>query len=181
MCIELGTKAPNSKNSEIDNWNRFKDVRKEQEQMAWIIKYHNLSSQTVRITSYGGVTEAVVGEINHEPASSLGTGATDYLSMDQNALKFIADGAVDFYQGVCVENQTLWVRIHVPVQMFGIGTSPYWYYQINDGSDPGLDSEAWSQHDADTVETTINNLSVKMSPTKSHTEITVDVRLDDRS
>lgn len=149
--------------------------------MTWIIRYHNLSSQSVGITHYGGITEEVVGEVNHEPANHLDTGGTDYLSLDQNALTFIASGGVDIYQGLRVSDKTLWVRLHMPVQVFGMGTSPYWYYQINDGSDPGLDSGAWSKHDADTVETTVNNLNVKLSPTKSHTEITVEVRLDDQS
>ncbi|MGA0560168.1 hypothetical protein ACO2Q8_26130 [Larkinella sp. VNQ87] len=149
--------------------------------MAWIINYHNLSSRSVGITHFGGVTEAVVGEVNHQPASPLDTGSTDYLSLDQNALKFIADGAIDIYQGVRVDYQTLWVRIHVPIQVFGIGSSPYWYYQINDGSDPGLGSHAWNKHDSDSVSTTISNLSVKLSPTKDHSNLTVDVTLDDQN
>lgn len=147
----------------------------------WQIQYRNLSSQEVMITHYGGVTQAVVGEINHEPDQKLGVGGSDYLSIDQNAMKFIADGDIDFYQGIVGKGQTLWVRIHVPIQVFGIGTSPYWFYLINRGGDPGLDSPSWSQHDSDTVNTTFGELMVTMSPTKSHSTITVNVTLEDQS
>jgi hypothetical protein len=101
--------------------------------------------------------------------------------MDQNAMKFIADGDIDFYQGIVGKGQTLWVRIHVPLQLFGIGTSPYWFYLINNGANPGLDSPSWSQHDSDTVNTTFGELKVAMSPTKSHSTITVNVTLEDQS
>jgi len=147
--------------------------------MAWVMKYHNLSSKPVEITSFGGITQDVVGIINHEPATHLDTGATDYLSIDQSALTFIADGDIDVYQGVRTTDKTLWVRLHVPLQMFGIGKSPYWYYQTNDGDDPGLDSGSWNKHDTDTVETSIDKISVKLSPVKSHTDITLEVKLDD--
>lgn len=147
--------------------------------MAWEIKYHNLSSQTFDITKFGGITQDVVGIVNHQPADTLPTGSQDYLSLDQNAFKFIAEGDIDIYQGVIMHEGTLWVRLHVPFQMFGIGTSPYWYCMFNDGKDPGLDSSAWAKHDSDTVVSNIKGIRAKMSPTKDHSDITLDVLLDD--
>lgn len=147
--------------------------------MAWIIKYHNVSSKTLTLSDFNGITQAIVGEINHEPDKTLESGGEDYLSLDQNALKFISDGGIDIYQGINMPTKTLWIRMHVPVQVFGIGTSPYWYYLINNGENPTLDNSSWKEHDSDTIDTTINDLKIKMSPVKDHTSITLDIIIDD--
>ena len=149
--------------------------------MAWQIKYQNVSSKKLNITGFGGVTEAVVGEINHQPASTLDIGGSDYLSMDPNAMKFIANGDADFYQGIGVSGNYLWVRVHVPFQMLGIGTSPYWYYLVNNGADPTLDSKSWKKHDSDSVSIDFAGFTAKLSPTKDHTSITLSVTIDDKA
>lgn len=152
--------------------------------MAWIIKYRNLSSKTVTLSGVGGYLEAVVDVINHQPARTLGPGGSDYLSISETAvLDVIANGEVDFFQGVGLGDDVLWVRIVAPLQVVGIGTSPYWHYYIGKKwervSVDGSTRTAWSRHDSDTVTTTFNGLQVKMSPVKSHTEITVEVLLED--
>ncbi len=147
---------------------------------SWQIVYSNLSSQEVTITSWKGITEEVVGEINHETGHILASGGgKDYLAMDQNALKFIASGALDFYQGLNAKKETLWVRLHVPVQVFGIGTSPYFYVYVDNGSDPGLGSSQWEKHDRDQVIKNFGGLKATVEPTGSHTNLTVSVTLED--
>ncbi len=148
--------------------------------MAWVIRYHNLSSHDVSITNFGGTLEDVVSEVNHQPSSSLATGERDYLSIDQNSPKFIGSGAVDFYQGIGdPPGSMLWVRIHVPFQMLGIGTGPYWYYMINEGRNPTLEDSGWQRHESETVKTQFASFKVVLSPVVSHTEIELSVILED--
>lgn len=151
---------------------------------AWRIKYSNLSSHDVQITDFGGVTEAVVGEVNHKPSGTLAAGASDYLGMDQNALKFIANGALDFYQGLSWGGMTLWVRIHVPLQILGIGTRPYYYIHTDSGQDPGLDGSWQGGTSTDNSSVEIANgdegLKITISPTGTHTTLTVAVTIEDK-
>jgi hypothetical protein len=149
--------------------------------VAWVITYHNYSATPLQITNFGGVTEAVVGETNHQPGNTLAVGASDYLSLDQNALSFVADGVVDFFQGIGVSGAMLWVRVHVPLQVFGIGTGPYWYYLINQGQAPSLDSPGWQQHGSDTVNITMAKFAITLSPVVDHSDINLDVAFDDKS
>jgi hypothetical protein len=148
--------------------------------VAWVITYHNYSSVPLRITRFGGVTQAVVGEINHEPGAALEIGASDYLSLDQNALSFVADGVVDFFQGIGTNGAMLWVRVHVPLQIFGIGTGPYWYYLTNQGQIPTLDDAEWQQHGSDTVNITMAGYAVTLSPTVQHSTLNLEVTFDDK-
>lgn len=150
---------------------------------AWIIKYHNLSSQNLTVTGAGGSAQAVVGETNHEPASTLTSGGQDYLSLDQNSFKFIANGDIDFHQGLRLNGHTLYIRLHVPIQVFGIGSAPYWYYCKDEGSGhtPSNDSSVWTKCENKTVSTVFAGLTAKMSPVSTHTTLTVSVTVDDKS
>lgn len=145
---------------------------------SWVIKYTNLSSHDLQISPWQGTPLDSIHNVPHQPAGTLAKGESDYLSFDQSGGKWIADGDITIEQSVSFQNKSLWVKLHAPLQVMGVGSEPYWYYATTDGLYPGN----WGdKYYGDSKTASFSGLSVKLTGNAHHSTLTVDVVFEDQS
>ena len=153
-------------------------------EVAWQLKWTNVSSKFLYLTDLNHSEDIAVQGIVHQPARSIDTGGSDYVEIDQGMLSFAASGYVNFYQGIysdTSQNTVLWIWVSAPLQVLGMGYSPLWYHRlIVGGPDPEITSEnGWNRHDTEVVDVRLWDVKATISPTKHHSDILVDVVIDD--
>lgn len=148
------------------------------------MQFQNFSSTEFTRSLSGSSIDAVLQNLNKRPSGHLKAhSGLEELSADQNALSFIATGDIDLY---CTwydatSGERLGIKIHVPVQVLGIGTGPYWYYAWDQGK--GInDAYQWHQigDPADVKEFDMQHFKVQARPEAHHDSLKVLVTIQDK-
>jgi hypothetical protein len=145
---------------------------------SWEFIYHNLSSHDLHVASVEGLPQGGIGELNHQPGDTLAVGQKDYLAFDQSMLKWVAEGSIDFTQSLGQPGaERIYLRMVVPMQVIGIGYSPYWYYHVGNGHPK---SNEWGDYYyGDTKTVVCGGMKVTISGVSSHQSLSVTVVFED--
>lgn len=152
--------------------------------MVYNMKFTNYSPTEWTRSVNGSSIDAVMQNLTHTPSGHLkANSGVEQLGADQSILSFVATGYIDLY---CCwydpsTTERFGVKIHIPLQVLGMGTAPYWYVMsdktsninaapnwIKAGNDPA-DSYTW---------TNVSGYKIRGTPTASHSSLSVDVIIE---
>ena len=136
----------------------------------------NTSSTTFTLESWGCSTDTVLGTVNISPGNTLEAGAgVEKLEWSQ-ALSTIASGYTDGEMVWKDKNGTkIGIQIHVPIQVFFMGTAPYYRVKLNNGDWEG--ERHSEEYTFDTAKTPSYKVTVR--PTAEHSTFALKVEITD--
>jgi hypothetical protein len=110
------------------------------------VNFINYSSIQWNLDQWGSTTESGVSGITQQPSPSMepNAGQTTF-QYQQDMAGVLADGVAGIW--CCWNNGTsrIGVKLWAPLQMFGIGSSPFWYYMSD--TDPESANINWVCND----------------------------------
>jgi len=149
--------------------------------MAFSAKFTNYSGVDWQRSSYSWSKKVLEDQIASEPKPTLNNNDSTSMALDSNVLEILAAGNCEIE--CCWQNQeknlSFGVKLHWPVQILGIGTSPYYLTSKRSwGQDPSWGRPDGSDEAAHVYQFSENGVKVTMTPTASAQSISVDVLID---
>lgn len=148
------------------------------------ITFTNYSQTTFQRGYWGWQLQAGLGSLNQSPGPTLQAQSGSQVMSASEILSTLATGDYDIFctWADVTTGARFGVMIHIPVQVFDIGTAPYWYVSYDN---QGLVNEApnWVLSGDDpsypyTWPTSIG-FNIVGTPTAAHTSLSVEVLIQD--
>lgn len=151
--------------------------------MSYSIKFQNFSSTQWTRSVNGSTIDAVLQNLNKVPGDYLKAhSGLEEIAADQSALSFVATGNIDLY--CCWFNpktsQRFGIQLLVPVQVFGIGSAPYWYVMTDNASIN--DNPNWISSGSDPAyqyNFQLSGFNINANPTAGHASLDIAVTIQD--
>jgi hypothetical protein len=164
------------------------------------VRFSNLSSRsftrdifglatptTIYMMGVANIGDSLLLAFAESPNPSMPSGDGETMEVDSTSISFFSleDLSKAEFEIFCVwiDQTTNWrfgVKIHVPVQILGIGTRPY-YFVMSDNAAPGT-TPNWTQPSSDPSQgyswNNMPGITISASTDSEHTSLSVSVDID---